>query len=171
MHWINSQGGRFITLSDELIASWSGYPADGRDPLDTSHDYGRACATNGLADILPVGTGQAIAFGENELGGVWLESSHPILFECVYADSKDSVIIALQNQPDDLEAQAELRFEHYADYLNVFDSAIPGAEVQKQPVCRFPVQPATYLVASAVFKPDDETCLILHRFLLSQTNA
>ena len=151
-------------LPDSLLPSWQGFPDDGRHPLDKSHDYGRACATAGYAELLSVGDAYALVFGENEYGGVWLGSRYPILFEMVYAESDDSVIDLLAQLPANLDAKESIEFIVASDHLNVFDSAFPGHEFERQNSCRFSVQAGTYAVESSVYEPNAKTALILHRF-------
>ena len=164
INWISTQGGRFIALPDSSLADWYGCPDDGRDPLDDSHDYGRACATSGYADLLAVGKTHALLFGENKLGGVWLESTNPILFEWICAESDDAVIEALARLPADLDVNASLSFVAAMDHLNVFDSVFPGGEHEPQHSCRFPIQPGSYTINSSIYQPNEETGLIVHRF-------
>ena len=152
-------------MPDTLLAEWHGCPTDGRDPLDTSHDYGRACAIRGYAAPLRVGLSHAIVFGENESGGVMLCRRSPILFEWMYADSPDAVIAALQRLPDDLDVAADFAFRVTSDHFNVFDSADAGCDVQPQGSCRFPIESGHYVITSSVYKPDSNTGLIVHRFI------
>ena len=165
VQWISSYGGRFITLPDASLSDWSGFPDGGGDPLDVSHDYGRACATSGYAELLTVGDTCGLVFGENEFGGIWLESPYPILFEWVHAASEDAVVESLARIPADLDAEATLRFDVLSDHLNVFDSVFPGNELELQNRYRFAIQSGTYTIASSVYSPNDEIGLIVHRFL------
>ena len=165
VHWISSCGGRFVVLPDSSLADWRGYPDDGRDPLDASHDYGRACAATGYASMLPVGKIHALVFGENESGGVYLGRKHPILFEWIYADSTDAVIGALQRLPDGFDSDAELQFDVTSNHLNVFDSAFSGLDFEPQHSCRFPIQPGRFTIASTLYEPYEDTGLIIHRFI------
>lgn len=151
-------------MPDSSLAQWNGCPDDGRDPLDNSHDYGRACGTSGYTDVLAVGKTIALVFGENKYGGVWLESTNPILFEWMYAESEAAVLAALSDLPLDMNVDASLQFAVTSDHLNVFDSAFSGREYEPQHSCRFPIQPGAYTIASSIYKPDDETGLIIHRF-------
>ena len=165
IHWISTHGGRFIALPDASLSHWRGCPDDGRDPLDASHDYGRACATSGYADLLAVGESHALVFGENTSGGVWLESPHPVLFEWMYAASKDMVADVLDQLPVDLEMNATIQHTVASDHLNVFDSAFPGTEFEPKHSCRFSIQPGNYAIASSIYKPNADTGLIIHRFV------
>ena len=165
VHWISTYGGRFIAIPDPLLAEWHGFPDDGRDPLDASHDYGRACSTTDYVAQLSVGQSNAIVFGENKSGGVLLGRRAPILFEWIYADSPDAVIATLQRLPDDLAVDSELRFHVASDHLNVFDSASAGCDLEPQHSCRFPIQSGHYVIASSLHEPDAETGLIVHRFI------
>ena len=165
VNWISTYGGRFIVLADSLLSDWRGYPDESADPLDTSHDYGRACATSGYAATIPVGSDSGLVFGENESGGVWLHSSLPILFEWVCADSADAVVAAISRLPERLPHDETTEFEVTSDKLVVFDSAFAGDEYEPQHSCRFAIRPARYLVGSSYYKPNDNTGLIIHRFL------
>ncbi len=162
--WISTCGGRFIVLSDSLLSDWHGCPDDA-DPLDTSHDYGRACATSGYSSTLRVGAGNALIFGENKLGGVWLRRSLPILFEWVYANDENAVIAAMDNLPNDPTVDDTTDFTVDSDSLVVFDSVSTGLDFEPRHSCRFSVPVGRYIIGSTYFKPDDETGLILHRFL------
>lgn len=165
INWISTYGGRFIVLPDALLPDWRGYFDENADPLDTSHDYGRACATSGYTASLAVGTGQALVFGENKTGGVWFGRSLPILFEWVYADDEAAVIRALKDLPNDMAVDAAIDFEVFDNELVVFDSAFSGSDFEPQHSCRFSVKPGRYVITSTFYKPDDVTGLIIHRFL------
>lgn len=165
IQWISTYGGKFIILPDQLLPAWNGYSDDTLDPLDTSHDYGRACGASGHASEIPVGTGVGLVFGENETGGVWLGSTSPIVFEWVYADSDNTIVELLENLPSDLTADSKTAFHVAADTLTVFDSAFSGLDFEPQHSCRFAIKPGSYIVASTYYEPDDSTGLIIHRFL------
>lgn len=165
IHWISTYGGRFIALPDASLSHWRGCPDDGRDPLDASHDYGRACDTSGYADLLAVGEIHALVFGENKSGGVWLGSPHPVLFEWICAESEAAVVDVLDQLPVDLEVNATIQHTVTSDHLNVFDSAFPGTALEPHHSCRFSIQPGTYAIASSIYKPNADTGLIIHRFV------
>ncbi|MBB3210528.1 hypothetical protein FHS27_006375 [Rhodopirellula rubra] len=164
VHWISTYGGRFIAMPDALLAEWHGCPDDGRDPLDTSHDYGRACSTTGYVAHLPIGQSTAIVFGENKSGGVLLGCGTPIVFEWIYADSPDAVVAALQRLPDDIAVDAELPFHVDSDHLNVFDSAFAGCDFEPQHSCRFLIKSGRYVIGSSLYEPNTEIGLVVHRF-------
>lgn len=161
--WISTNGGRFICLPESLLPDWHGFPDEGADPLDTSHDYGRACATTGYAEVLAVGDGAGLVFGENELGGVWLGDHPPIVFEWVYANDEDAVVSALRSLPDDIPVD-DVQFTVPTGSLVVFDSAFSGSDFEPQHTCTFPITPGQYSVGSAYLEPNNETALIVHRF-------
>ena len=165
IHWISTYGGRFIVLEESLLSEWHGFPDDGRDPLDTSHDYGRACALDGLAATLNVGEGVGLVFGENKCGGVWSLAELPILFEWIYADNEDAVVSALSVVPNILEPDETTEYSIGRGPLVVFDSAFAGVEFEPQHSHRFVMPEGDYLVASTIYEPNDNTGLILHRFL------
>ena len=163
--WISTYGGRFIALPDSSLAMWQGFPDDGRGPLDTSHDYGRACDTIGYATTLQVGETTALVFGENDYGGVYSEDQIPLIFEWVYADSADDVLRAIKELPQSLHSDSTLKFKVESDHLNVFDSAFAGCEYESQHSCRFSIKPGHYSVASTLYEPSENIRLIIHRFL------
>ena len=165
IHWISTYGGRFIALPDLLLPAWRGYSDETLDPLDTEHDYGRACAAPGYAAGIPVGSGVGLVFGENETGGVWLRSKSPIIFEWLYADSDSSIAEILEGLPDDITADNEMEFNVIADTLTVFDSAFSGVDFEAQHSCRFAIDPGQYTIASTYYEPSESTGLILHRFM------
>ena len=169
IQWISTHGGRFIILPDLLLPAWRGYSDGSLDPLDTAHDYGRACAAPGYAAEIPVGNGAGLVFGENESGGVWLRSESPMIFEWVYADSEASIVEFLQSLPDDLAADSEVGFNVIADTLTVFDSVFSGKDFGPQHSCRFAIEPGQYNVASTYYEPDENTALIVHRFQRTPT--
>lgn len=164
IEWISTYGGRFVVMPDSALSHWHGLPDDGRDPLDPSHDYGRANSTSGFTDLLSVGDAPVLVFGENELGGVWLNSAYPILFEWMYAESKGAVIEALSQLPSNLPTNESTKFRVTEDHLNVFDSASPGESFDRDQSCRFPIVPGNYTIFSAIYEPCEETGLIIHRF-------
>ena len=165
INWISTYGGRFIALPDSALPAWRGFPDDGRDPLDTSHDYGRACDTSGYANVLAVGDTQALVFGENDYGGVYLSNQFPIMFEWIYADSPDDVLLALQNLPEDLENDSAIDIAIASDHLNIFDSAAPGCEYEPQHSFRFSIAPGAYTVTSHLYEPSENIGLIVHRLI------
>ena len=137
----------------------------GRNPPDTSHGQGRVCATTGYFAPVPVGISQALIFGQSEsIVGVTGRQC-PILFEWIHAESPDAVIGALRRVPDDFKADTELTFDVTSDRIKVFEFTFSGGEFEAQPGRQIPVAPGLYVIASTLYTPDDDTGLIIYRFV------
>lgn len=58
------EGGPHIILPFVLRSCWKGYEGQ-ENPLDTSHDYGRACAIEESFAFIQVGDGQGLVLGQS----------------------------------------------------------------------------------------------------------
>ncbi|HET7077814.1 MAG TPA: Imm21 family immunity protein [Chloroflexia bacterium] len=175
--WLASAGGPLLLLPGEYLAAWEGTnpPSEGRildarfrwgDPAAVSTDYDRACDVAEYLGLLDVGGGQGLVLGDAPLATAWLPDGDSgragMLVRWVSADNEVQILVALAHIPDHVWDPAPLLFPAGSTPLYLFDAAIPGSEVDNY--LTLDLDPGSYLIHTAIYKPDDSTELILHRF-------
>src|SRR6185295_2520943 len=75
--WVDSTGGPLVVVPTSALPHWHGtgdYFTGDSTPDDWG-DYGRACAVDGYAGIIPVGDTQALVLGDDPLPTTYLAES------------------------------------------------------------------------------------------------
>jgi hypothetical protein len=67
--WTESNGGPLLLLPESLLPSWRGVPHDADGVV--SGDYGRACAVEGYAGVIPVADGVGLVLGGMLMPSTW----------------------------------------------------------------------------------------------------
>lgn len=164
--WIESYGGPFICIPAELLHEWNGLSDPDADPLDPSHDYGRACALSGFADTIPLGAARALVFGESETAALWCDKNNHLVFvEWLYANDESEIVAALREMPANMEPDAVIGFDTRFEKHVVFDSVMPGRDCDHHGAIRFALRPGHYVIASRCYRPNDQIGLTVHRIL------
>jgi len=161
MEWICSAGGPLILLSQPLLDCWhGGFGREGET------DYDRACQIYDYIGIIPVDGGYGLVLGDEPNQTAWLpaeSSGAGTLVRWVFASSESDSIQQARALPDDAFQITGLEFvtEHPTHVL--FDSALPGSRYQEGGFLKIVLAPGRYAVSTAVYAPDAETSMILHR--------
>jgi hypothetical protein len=177
MTWIESEGGPLLLLAPSLLRYWDGIrpPPDGRlveakfrwdGPGSPATDYDRACDINDYLGLIAVGPGFGLVLGDGETSTTWWPPASSaeagLLVNWIYANDEESVLRCLTDVPAELWGQPAVGFELEAGPLWLFDSACPGDYIDVH--LEIPLASARYLVETAVWEPDQQASLVLHRF-------
>jgi Immunity protein 21 len=175
--WLASAGGPLLLLPGAYLAAWEGTnpPSAGRvlqarfrwqDSAAMATDYDRACDVDDYLGLLDIGGTQGLVLGDEPLATAWLPDGDSgktgMLIRWVSADDEAHILAALTHIPDHVWDPAHLLFPVGSTPLYLFDAAIPGSKVDAYLVIH--LNPGSYLISTAVYKPDNGTELILHRF-------
>jgi hypothetical protein len=158
MEWITSEGGPLIIIGRKSLADWQGIE---------SNEYDRACAVDDYAGVINVSTSQALVLGDEPCQTAIYHSKSlgVLIVRWQWAKSESSV----QNIVECLTAEDFKKAEEETDYrvddssLLLFDSVSAGDGVTGMSLS---LPEATYRVATICYAPDDDTSLILHRFIV-----
>jgi hypothetical protein len=175
MEWIESEGGPLILLDEDLLKYWDGAepPRYGRTVRAESRasgsalatDYDRACDIRRVIGVLEVGPRIGVVFAGEALPTAWWPAPSEqvgLIVRWVYGNSDEAFSAALLRLPDGLfrhpGVQVTLRGK-----LLLFDAAMPGHAIVS-PHLRMSIREGTYRIQTAVYEPDSETSMLLHRF-------
>jgi hypothetical protein len=133
-------------------------------------DYDRACAVSGYLGRIPVGTGEAMVLGDMPMQTIWVSRrllNGGMLARWMFAESDAEFLRWLQVIPDTV-FRPEFSFSIKESPLVLFDSAFAGRNVRKRPeeYLSIEFQPGTYEIKTAVYEPDAQTSMVVHRFEL-----
>ena len=162
LQWIESASGPLILLEKSLLRHWHGYIEDGTSKTD----YDRACEIGDFLATLKVGTGYGLVLGEEPFSTTWWncqQLGQGLLVRWVYAESEARVLDLLESLPSDYSPTKEVEFEVLDGTLILFDAACPGKTIDNSLMIK--MCQGRYLIQTVHHNPDDETSLILHRFV------
>jgi hypothetical protein len=172
--WVESNGGPLLLLASELLPFWSGVRPPGVPESDTGWqydentdcDYNRVCRISGYLGLVNVGDGEGLVLGGEPLSTAWCSSANSLV-RWIYADSDADVLKALTTLHDALWEPTNLIFKVASSPLYLFNSAYPGNEIQQQSPepLKVALTPGEYSLFIADYKPDEDTALLLHRFV------
>jgi Immunity protein 21 len=170
--WIESNGGPLLLISREFLSLWQGIGENWFTEDAVEADYDRACAVDDYAGLIDVGLGQGLVLGGEPLATTWF---HPhvgdhrtqLLVRWMYADDEAQIRSSLETIPEDIWEPVPGAFAIGAHLLYLFDSAFSGSEVGTAacPCLITELPNGLYTVFTGVFQPDDDTSLVLHRFV------
>ena len=181
--WLDIDGGPLLLLSEALLPFWEGSdpPSGGRtaeatfrwgDPDAVATDYDRACDVDDYLGLVDVDGGKGLVLGDEPMSTAWFprgdDEHEGMLVRWVYADNESSVLSALSQVPDDIWEPTRLTFPVASEPLHLFGAAYPGTEAREKSMLR--LAPGDYSIATAQYKPDDRTFLVLHRFTATAQN-
>lgn len=161
--WINSAGGPLILLEESLLKHWHGFNL--ADDPDYITDYNRACEINEFVGIIPVVSGYGLVFGGEPFQTAWLpfpEAKNGLLVCWNFAENESAVMDALNNLQSVKWEKTDIEIKFSGDKLILFDSALPGSEINEKLEIEIPA--GRYLVETAHHLPNKETSLIIHHF-------
>lgn len=166
--WITSAGGPLILLEEHLLSHWHGIKTD---------DYDRACGIDDYLGLLDVGPGRALVLGEEPMPTAWQPLSGPaegmpaegMFVRWQWADDDESVVEAIADLSKAPWEPTGIVFDVTDGSLLLFDATCPG----KDPDCNstgcklnIVLKEKQYLLETAHYTPDENTALILHRFVI-----
>lgn len=144
-------------LDSELTHRWSGI--EGPPP----NDYDRACAVTGYLGKIPVGYGEALVLGQEPLRTTWISrsSNEGFLIRWVYAEDEASVFRSLERLPQNVDCLERLTISFGTREQVLFDASCPGGSLEDR--LSLSLTPGQYEVTAVLYRPDEETALLLHR--------
>ena len=161
--WIESAGGPILLLEENLLAHWQGCFSNS---IDTPTDYDRACAVNDYIGVIAVDSGHGIVLGEEPFSTAWWPSTklgEGVLVRWVYAENEAAVIRALDNLPNAAWLRTNVEVQVSNGKLILFDAACSGSNIDEQLEIEIPK--GCYVAETLHYQPDEQTSLILHRFV------
>jgi len=161
--WLESTGGPLLLLEKELLTYWHG--AFGNSA--TTNDYDRACEITDYVGVVQVGPGFGVVLGEEPFSTTWWQSEgllSSFLVRWVYAEDEAQVHDALSSirVANHWEA-TDVAIEVVTSRLVLFDSSCPGIDTGSHLTLEIP--PGRYSIETLHYNSNDETSLILHRFV------
>ncbi|GIH99584.1 Imm21 family immunity protein [Planobispora takensis] len=158
--WVESGGGPLIAVPGSELDTWAG--ADDNDgPVETRGDYGRACAVEGFIGLVAVGAQQALVLGDEPAMTTYLAAER-LFVRWLAADFEAELITAarraLAEQPD-WDDDEDLIWR-VREAVVLFDSVIPGAELEPDDRLVIDLDPGEYRVR-ATYTEDKGNCMVL----------
>jgi len=160
--WITSAGGPLILLEEHLLSHWHG--------INTG-DYDRACGIDDYLGLLDVGSGRALVLGEEPMPTAWLPlsgSAEGMVVRWQWADDDESVVEAIADLSKASWEATGIVFDVADRSVVLFDATCSG----KDPDCNrtgcklnIVLKEKRYSIETAHYTPDENTALILHRFV------
>ena len=182
-HWIQSNGGPLLLLSNSLLGAWGGsdepepylgVEARSRwNPRGRATDYDRACDVTDLVGTVQVGVGEGLVLGDEPLATTWRpiqEIGGGILVRWEYADSDIAAGRWVSAIPGSLPWEPAGRFSFEEGPLVLLDSAEPGLD-PSGPRLEIGLSGGVYDVHTIRWRPDGRTSLLLHRLKSRGTAA
>lgn len=179
--WLESGGGPLLLIPGQYLSAWGGCePDDERhivakfrfDPQGPATDYDRACDVEGDLGLISIGNGQGLVLGDEAMATAWLPSSTSgseneaaggIFIRWEYANSEADVVSAVEHIPATIWEDAGLTMIVGHDPLYLLDSAYDASMLEDDDYLTIHIPAGVYSIATAVYKPDSHTSLILHR--------
>lgn len=166
LQWIASMGGSLILMEKSLLINWNGdtNPSVRNDEQGVT-DYDRACDVDDYIGIIQVGESQAIVLGDEPMQTAWWQvgEDEGILARWMYANSEETVIESLSILENVKWENTELEILFQHGDLILFDSACRYDEIEESLSLR--IKPNQYKIETALYQPNEETSLVLHRFV------
>lgn len=161
--WIESAGGPLLLLEKNLIPGWHGCSSNLED---SPTDYERACAVDDYIGVIPVASGIGIVLGEEPLSSAWwplTEAGRGVLVRWLFAENEAAVTRALENLPNREWQRTNVEFTVSNGSLILFDAASSGPDIDESLEIELPG--GRYAAETLMYEPDEQTSLILHRFV------
>ncbi len=132
-------------------------------------DYDRACDIDDYLGLIVVGEGQGLVLGEGRMDTAWWpgdKGDGGILIRWEYGEPGTDVLQALSHIPEDIWQPEPLVFTVGEGPLFLFDSAFRGSDVDDgltNDHATVLLPAGEYALATAHYRPDDQTSFVLHR--------
>lgn len=181
LKWIQSAGGPFILISEKDVGFWSGilnrdsYLVNGdeeaeeaEDFLDPNEaDYGKACLIEGWLGLTIINNEKVLVLGDEPISTTFFFSAEkPVLARWFYGENKEFVNnLILSMDIDSIDNwEFALEFNVMSDKQFLFDSACSRNMLNEEEYLEINLKSGVYKVSTAIYKPNDKTQLILHKF-------
>lgn len=168
MIWVESAGGPLLVVEQTALLDWAG----------AEEDYERACAVDDVVGAIRVGdAAQALVMGDEPAGTTFIPALG-VFVRWLYGEDGTDVVAAVEASLPTAEWDASALFD-VSGPLVLFDASCPGADVvieetdspdqqateyaRTENGLRVTVPRGRYVVESADVKPDQSSCLRLHR--------
>ncbi|MCZ7667020.1 MAG: immunity 21 family protein [Chloroflexi bacterium] len=176
MRWITSEGGPLLLLDERSLNEWGGVielltgpPAsESWSPGGKPTDYDRACSVEGYVGLIPVGTQKAVVLGGEPLRTAWMPGrtmAGGMFVRWFFGESEVDFLNWANRVPKDtFRSDGEVAWQRRS--LVLFDAAVAGRNVKKRPeeYLSIEFEPGIYEIKTAVYQPDAQTCMVVHRF-------
>jgi hypothetical protein len=128
-----------------------------------------------LIGLINLGDLEVLVLGDEPLSTAWLPfADRPggVFVRWHYGENEESVSSRQTEMLEYETGEPEVTLHVLSSPLLVFDSAIPGLELDKSEGLLLELTPGMYHIGSAEFKPDSRTWMLLHRIeLISHETA
>jgi hypothetical protein len=174
MRWIESNGGPFVLVADDMLNDWRGVEGpSGREPDSVDTDYDRACAVTEYVEAIPCGSSRVLVLGDEPFRTSW--RPQPFggdIVRWVYSDSEQSIVAALETGAVDAALEKSgIQFAAGASgTLWLFDAARPGKEVGADAL-RIEVGPRVLEVTTGLVDAGEEVRFLVHRLVALSDGA
>jgi hypothetical protein len=159
--WVSTAGGPLIAIPKSELNAWAGVD-DNDGPVETWGDYGRACAVEGYIGTITVGAQQALVLGDEPAMTTYLATERLFLrWAAAYSEAElvaaaKRALAAEPDWDDDEDANWEVR-----EAVVLFDSAIPGAELEPDGRLIIDLEPGQYRVRATYTKDEDNWMILV----------
>jgi len=163
------EGGPHIILPFSLRSHWKGYEGQ-ENPLDPSHDYGRACAIADRFALMQVGNGQGLVLAQSPPMVAWSPQSSTAAIDLFILESWSSVELDLLLD----ETIKSARLENTGKTWNIQDEKLGMYYAGDNPLdivageIQIPCQRGTYELWTYNYKNDKQGDVIMIRLLLQR---
>ncbi|MER5326765.1 Imm21 family immunity protein [Streptosporangium roseum] len=159
--WVRTAGGPLIAAPKSELDHWAGVD-DNDGPVETWGDYGRACAVEGYIGLVTVGAQQALVLGDEPAMTTYLTAER-LFVRWAAANSEADLVAAakraLADQPD-WDDDEDLNWE-VQEAVVLFDSAIPGVELEPDDRLIIDLEPGRYRVRATYTKDEDNWMILV----------
>jgi Immunity protein 21 len=163
VEWIESAGGPLLLAPRSSLNDWLG--ADGSRRAGSQTDYARVCSIGDEIAVIAIGKRSAVLLGD-EPDRTALVAGHSasqvLIVRWRWAESEESLLsgllaaVAAGTLPFVSAGQLATTAEEYL----LFDSACSGAQLDNY--LSASLQAGSYLLETAIFKPDSATFALVH---------
>lgn len=183
LKWIESGGGPLVLICGGKVKRWSGvykrsaYLANAEEMAEDllnpdESDYGKACSVYDYLGFASVDDEKVLVLGDAPLPTAFFYAAGdiPLLARAVYAkpgEEEDKKLLMLD--PGNVgKWEYALNFEVTSLPQFLFDAASAGNRIDNADdnYLQLDMKPGRYQVSTAIYEPDHETQLVLHRFEL-----
>jgi len=163
LYWITSAGGPLLLLEEGALPYWNGN--FGQNPTD----YDKTFVFNDYLGVIEVDSQYGLVLGGEPTPTSWwpfAEGRGGLLVRWLYADGDDAVINAVRLFPEERWRETDISIDLSRGPLILFDSVCPGSDVDCLGTgckIRLDLKPGRYGIGTAIYQPDADTSLVLHR--------
>jgi hypothetical protein len=158
--WVSSAGGPLLVAPQSALSLWTGASStDG--PVESWGDYGRACAVDGYIGMVAIGQRQALVLGDEPAQSTYLPSDRLFLRWAAAYEEDELLSAARRAIRDGVAWDADEDVLWVVDGpVVMFDSALPGTELEPNNHLVVDLHPGTYRVR-ATYRADGDNWMIL----------